>query len=124
MSEAVTLPIIAGLPFTRRARLVDGRNIWGALVDFEARAQVRTRREPTATLITDLTPHLVAAYGVDTQANDIIVDLVLTGADTRAMESGHYDIVLSDTGTTDARGIELLHGSVTVQTLATAAADV
>lgn len=42
--------------------------------------------------------------------NDIVISLALTGEDTRELQSGFYDVFISDVGPTDARAIRILHG--------------
>lgn len=120
MSEPVDLNMQAGEPYARRIRLADGKTTWATLGDFEVRAQIRASRNTTAPLKGDLGPHLTPSY----DGNDIVIDLSLTGAETRAQAGGYYDMFISDTGATDARAVRLLHGTVRVATAITAAEDI
>lgn len=120
MSEPVDLNMQAGEPYARRIRLTDGKTTWATLGDFEIRAQVRAGRNTTAPLKADLGPHLTPSY----DANDIVIDLSLTGAETRAQAGGYYDLFISDPGADDARAIRLLHGVVRVTAAITDAEDV
>lgn len=112
------LTAVRGVPFARRIRVVAGTTIWATLDDFEVRAQVRSGRSESGRLVADLTEFLT----VSLDDADILIDLVLTGAETRALASGgYYDILLSDVGTTDARALKLLAGQFTVNPTVTAA---
>lgn len=119
-STPVALEMTAGLPYSRRFRVQDGKLVWPTLDTFEVRSQIRKRKTPTSELLGALTPFLTPSYDED----DIVVDLELTGAQTREVVGGYYDIIISDVGTTDARAIPIASGKVKVGTLVTEAADV
>ena len=130
-STPVDLRMRAGLPYGRRFRMQDGKNTWANLADFEVRCQVRQGKTDDSLFLFNLTPYLTPSYDV----NDIVVDLVMTGADTREARSaillltevaavGNYDLIISDVGVEDARAIPLASGKVKIDTLVTAAADV
>jgi hypothetical protein len=119
MAEPTPLDVQAGIPYSRRIRITNGKNLWANLADFEVRSQVRAGRQITSQLKADLGPFLVASF----DGNDIVIDLTLTGADTRALVGGNYDILVTDTGATDARGLRVLHGNLTVAPTTTTDAD-
>lgn len=56
------------------------------------------------------------------QAPDtIVIELEMTGADTRLLtSSGFYDVLLSDTGVIDGRGYIISHGPVKRTSIITA----
>lgn len=109
------LNMTAGLPYNRRIRIKDGKNVWSLLGDFEIRSEVRVSESPTATLKTTLSSFFNASFDV----NDIILDLNLTGKDTRSLSGGYYDVVLSDTGSVDARAIRVLFGRLQLEQMVT-----
>jgi hypothetical protein len=113
----ITLTVQAGEPFAQQIRIRDGQNVWASLGDFEVRAQVRQYRSTTSDLVVDLTPFLT----VSLDANDILITLSLTGAETRAIRGGQYDVIVSDIGTTDARAVVLIYGTVEVSPVVTSA---
>lgn len=117
MSTATTLSVQAGEPYTLHITLTDGKDTWPSLDDCEVRAQIRRYRSATSDLILDLTPFLTATF----DGNNITVDLALTGGQTRTLRGGHYDVVISDTGTSDERAIVLVHGTVDVTPIVTSA---
>lgn len=119
MSEPTDLAMQAGIPYARRIRITDGKNLWASLDAFEVRSQVRAGRQTSSPLKYDLTPHLTPSF----DANDIVVDLVLTGAQTRTMVGGNYDMLVTDAGAVDAQGMRVLHGTLTVEPTTTDAAD-
>lgn len=120
VNEAVEAPITnitAGLPFARRIRVANGKNFWSELTDFEVRMQVRASKAYTSELLFDFTPWLVTTF----DGNDIVIDWNLTGAQTRAVKSGYFDLVLSDVGTTDGSAIRALSGYFKVSSTTTSA---
>lgn len=119
MSEATNLAMQAGIPYARRIRITGGKNLWATLDAFEVRSQVRSGRQVSTPLKYDLTPHLTPSF----DANDIVIDLALTGAQTRTVLGGNYDMLITDAGTTDAQGMRVLHGTLTVEPTTTDAAD-
>lgn len=118
-NTSVELAMTAGLPYARRFRVQGGKLVWSNLDQMEVRSQIRQRKTPTSPLVGALTPFLTASY----EGDDILIDLELTGAQTRAMVKGYYDIIISDVGTTDARALPVASGKVKVSTLVTEAAD-
>jgi hypothetical protein len=118
-NTAVTLTVVAGLPYQRRFRILGGRKIWATRDLFEVRSHVRVRRLVTSQLLFDLTPFLKADY----EADDIVVDLEMTGEDTRKAVKGYFDIIVSDVGSEDARALTIASGKVKVSTTVTAAGN-
>lgn len=118
-STPVELSMVAGLPYQRRFRIVSGAKIWPDLETFEVKSQIRLRKTVDSELLKELTPFLTSAFDGD----DITVDLILTGEQTRSMVKGYYDIVISDVGTVDARAMTIASGKVKVGTTVTAASD-
>lgn len=118
-NTSVELAMTAGLPYSRRFRITNGKSVWPTLDLLEVRSQVRVRKQPTSALVGALTPFLTPSYDGD----DIVIDLELTGAQTRTMIKGYYDIVVSDVGATDERALSIASGKVKVGTLVTEAAD-
>lgn len=116
---STTLTVQAGEPYSRRIRVTDGTDIWPDLDDFEVRCQVRSGTSERYSLLDDLTPFLTP----DIDGDDIVIDLAMTGADTRAAKSGYYDLILSDIGETDVRAIRILDGRFEVEPVITSAGD-
>jgi hypothetical protein len=104
--SSTQLDVRPGLPFSRRVRLTDGKNIWADLDDFEARMHIRVSEDSSSRLKYDFTPHLGTSFDND----DILVEWALTGAETSLLKLGYYDLVISDTGVEDARAIRVLYG--------------
>lgn len=117
MAEPIRFEVTAGLPFSRRVRVVDGKNIWVNLEDFEARMQIRVEENPLSTLKFDFTEYLEKSY----EANDIIIEWHLSGAQTRELKYGYYDLILSDVGVDDVRAIKILYGYLRVLSTITTA---
>lgn len=105
----------AGLPFSRSVRLVDGKNVWPTLDDFEVRMHIRVAESSTSNLVYDFTPHLESVY----EGNDIVISWSLSGSDTRSLRSGFYDLVISDPGAEDQRAISLAAGKISLSSLVT-----
>lgn len=104
----VDLHITAGLPYHRRMRIVGGASAWPTLQHFEVKSHVRSSESHKATLRFDFTPFLSR----EIDGSDIVVDLKLTGKDTKSVKSGYYDLIISDVGEVDARAIPVLSGRV------------
>jgi hypothetical protein len=113
--SSVQLDVKAGLPFSRRVRIVNGKHIWAELEDFEARMHIRVSEDSGSRLKYDFTPHLVTSFDND----DIIISWYLTGAQTRLLKIGYYDLIISDPGNTDAKAIQVLHGYLTLHPVIT-----
>ena len=108
---ATNFSITRGLPFARSFRIVDGKNVWPTLPDFEVRSQLRTTKAPTSTIIENLHDFMEASYDVD----DILIAWSMTGAETLTLASGgYYDIVVSDAGASDERAISISSGKIKV----------
>lgn len=118
-STPVELAIRAGLPYARRIRVTGGKTYWPEAGSFEVRSNIRTGKTVDTALVADLTPFLSASY----DGEDIVVTLSMTGAQTRSLGNGYYDIVLSDRGAEDARALSILSGKVKMSGLVTAAAS-
>lgn len=116
---ATDLTVIGGQPFTLRVRMKAGIDMWATLDLFEARMQVRDRPNEWGKLLNDLSDYLTTSYDGD----DVLVDLAMTGQETRALRSGFYDMFVSDTGTTDTKAVRLLYGTFTADRAITAAAS-
>jgi len=112
--------ITAGKTFTKVVRVVEGKNVWGDLVDFEVRAQLRQGKTTADPLIYNIHDDMTTAFGTDTVenptgSNDILITWVWNGEKTRelfaldwgprAVKKGFCNIILSDVGTTDGRTI-------------------
>ncbi len=117
--------IIRGLPFRREIRIEGGKNVWSGLSDFEVRAQLRKKKAMDSELICDLHTFMTKAYGVDTQVDDIIITWSMTGSETLSAltAKGYYDVIVSDSGSTDARAIEALSGVIALDGITTAPED-
>lgn len=111
------LDITAGLPYNRRIRVKDAAVTWPTVEDFEVRSDVRVGPSSNSTLKAVLTPYI--STSVDGQ--DLVLDLNLSGTETRALSGGYYDIVVSDPGETDNRAIVVLGGKLTIKPLVTGA---
>lgn len=114
---SVDLRIQPGVPYARTWRVVDGQNLWATLGAFEVRSEVRAAQAGGGSVLYDLGAHMTKAL----DGNDITVSLSLTGAQTRALAGGYYDIILSDTGTTDANALRIPGGRVRLGDTVTAA---
>lgn len=119
MSDVVDLTFKAGIPYRRRWVLTDGTNLWADASDCEVRCQVRGGTSTSTVLKMDLTPHL----SVTIEGDNVVATLLMTGADTRVAKGGYYDMVISDTGTTDARAVRLGRGKISVEPTPTSAED-
>lgn len=100
------LQIQAGLPFNQVARIVDGKTLWATLDLFDVTLIVREAYDRGSLLLVDLSRFVTATY----DANDIVLTWSMTGADTRTLTSGYYDMVVSDVGDTDVQAIQVLCG--------------
>lgn len=116
----VDFSIKSGLPFSMDivVNLPDGRSWWTSTSQFEVLAQIREEADETSTLITDISDSIT----VTMIGNVVSLALRMTGAKTREVtDSGAYDIIMSDTGTTDARAYPVSYGKVKRSTVVTAA---
>lgn len=77
--------------------------MWETVEALEVRAQVRAGRTVDSRLRFDLTPFLVPSI----DGEDVVVDLVLTGADTRLVQPGYFDVLVTDVGGADAQGVRV-----------------
>lgn len=111
------LDIVGGLPYQRQIRIKNGTSIFPVLSQLEVKSQVRVAPDMDSTLRYTLTPHITPSI----DGADIVLDLALTGQDTRLMPSGYYDIILSDPGAVDLRAIRVLGGKIKVHPLVTGA---
>lgn len=118
-STPVELIVTAGLPYTRAIRITGGAAIWPELDQFEVRSQVRAGKTEQTALLNDLRPFITKTI----VENDIVLLLSMTGAETRTLNAGYYDVILSDPGVTDARAISALSGKIKIKQLVTAASD-
>lgn len=115
----VDLMLTAGLPFSRRVRVSGGANIWSTLVDFEVRSQIRREADSTSELLGSLIPYITPSI----DGADIVLDIEMSGSQTRIIPEGYFDIVISDPGSTDLRAISVLTGRIKLSNLITAVSD-
>lgn len=113
------LDITAGLPYNRKIRVTNGVNVWPTLEDFEVRCQVRVAANKNSTLKSTLSSYFTSSI----EDNDIVIELNMTGSETREILGGYYDVIISDVGPVDARALPLLKGQVRVTPLVTEASD-
>ena len=117
----MVIKITRGLPYANQWRLPNGKDMWPNLADFEVRSQLRKTKLASSQLITNLHLFMTKSYGIDTQANDIIVRWRMTGAETRALAGdGFFDVILSDPGVTDERGLRIYSDQIKLASLITA----
>lgn len=114
-SPSVDFMLTAGLPYNRKIRAIGAAKVWPTLEDFEVLSQIRSERSSSSRLLGSLLPYLSASIDGD----DIVLDLEMTGAQTRQTPEGFYDIIISDPGSTDLRAISVLSGRVVVGSLVT-----
>lgn len=115
-----TLTIVSGLPFGKEINisLPTGRTWWTQLSNFEVLFQIREDKMRDSPLVKDMSEYLTVSMP---ESDTIKVEIFMTGAETRDLEQGgFYDILVSDTGTTDARAYRVLKGTVKRQTVITA----
>lgn len=110
-----SLDITGGLPYNRRVRVVNGAITWPTIDDFEVASEIRVSADKGAKLKGSLTPFIESSVEED----DILLDIRLSGAQTRTLPNGFYDIVISDVGSADHRSIRVLKGRVNVTPLVT-----
>lgn len=113
------LEITGGLPYNRLIRVKNAALTWPEEEDFEVRSQIRVSPSPKATLKGALTPFITKSI----EGDDIVLEMNLTGAQTSVLPGGYYDIVISDVGSTDSRGIRVLKGKITVDHTVTGGGD-
>jgi len=118
MSTPLTLT--KSLPFGKiiLVTLPNGRTWWTALNEFEVLFQVRHEVSRDSTLILDLAQYLTVTMD---DADTIRIVVSMTGEETRTVvRSGHYDVIISDPGTIDARAKKILEGTFTIEDVVTA----
>lgn len=118
MATPVPLDVTGGLPYGRNFRVTDGVDIWPDVDSFEVRGQIRQKDKYTAPLVADLTPYLTG----EIDGNDIVIKLVMTGAVTRTLGKGAYDILISDPGVEDAKALRVSEGPFNYDHVLTTAA--
>lgn len=121
MALQVPFYIKSGLPYAKEitVTLPTGRTWWTNTSEFEVKAQIREGVDYSAPLLLDLTPFLSYVFS---GANVVVINLDMNGSETRQLlESGFYDILMSDPLTTDARVIRILDGPVYRESVITAA---
>jgi len=111
----VNLNITKGLPYSRRIRVTDGKLTWPTLDELEVKSDVRVSAVSTGTLKGSLAAFITPSF----EGNDLILELRMSGKDTRTFSGGFYDIVVSDKGTDDIRAIRVLKGRVEMDRLVT-----
>jgi len=108
VTTSIRWDIKSGLPFAKSllVTLPTGRSWWTSVSDFELSFQVREDPDKASNLITDLKTTLTPTF---MDADNLRVNVGMTGADTRSItESGWFDIIISDSGITNARGFPLI----------------
>lgn len=116
----MSIKIKRGLPYASRFRIHNGKLQWANLTDFEVRSQLREEKDVDSPLIANLHTFMSKSYGTGEQANDIIIDFVMTGSDTRTLTAdGYFDVIVSDPGVTDARGLQIYSGRIVLSDLTT-----
>lgn len=121
MAVQVPFYITSGLPYAKEitVTLPTGRSWWTLISQFEIKAQIREGVDTAAPLLLDLTPYISYVFA---GANNVIVTFEMDGSETRLLKSsGHYDFLMSDPFTTDARVIKFLDGPVYRDSVITAA---
>ncbi len=121
MIKAVNFSITAGLPFAKQITvdLPTDRDWWTALSDFEVLSQIREEATTSAPLILDLADFIEKSFD---DPDTILLDLFMTGSDTRSISSsGYYDVIVSDADTTDERAYMVSRGRVRLYSVVTAA---
>lgn len=124
------LEIVAGRPFAREIRAVGQAAIWPTVNSVEVRSQARIGPSENYPLIDEdgTLGNLHQWMTVSIDGADVVIDMSLTGAQTRALaekitNNTYYDVWLSDVGPTDARALRLLQGRLLKESSITAAAD-
>jgi hypothetical protein len=128
------MELTSGLPFDRvfTMEIPSDRTWWLNGFGFEVLMQIREGPSTDTPLIADLAQYIVTTYiehdppepFFDPGPDYISMALTLTGADTRTItESGYYDIIVSDTLTTDERAYNILSGYINRLSLVTASAE-
>lgn len=114
-SVQVPFHITSGIPFAKTivATLPNGRTWWTDVTQFEVLAQIRKADTVDSDIIVDLKQFISVDFDFGTDPDEVTVELVMTGTDTRLVtDSGHYDVVMSDTFAVDGRAIVLIKGPV------------
>lgn len=106
--DPVTFAITQGEPYTLAATITNGAVEYpsGVTVAGQIRKSAHNR------LWLDITDRLSTSVS----GSDLVLTLELTGADTRQVRAGVYDIFIFDAGDEDqSRAVRILHGPVTVE---------
>lgn len=111
----VDLNVTGGLPYARRIRIRDGTKVWPSVDDFEVRSEVRSSNKYSSRLKFTLSPYITSSI----DGSDIVLDLRMTGSETRQLYGGFYDMIVSDKGGADVRAIRILKGRLLVEHLVT-----
>jgi len=101
------VPLVQGVPLDLEVTVEGGAARWPG--GFEARGQVRTSPRST-TVHFDLTPHLTSRA----DGADVVVELHLTGAHTRQIDGGVFDIYVAE-GDAQTAALRVLSGTFTVE---------
>lgn len=117
--EPTDLEMTAGLPYGIRFTVPGRAAVWPTRESFEIRSDIRVGKTEATPLAGRLVDYITAVV----EGPDIIVTVRLSGAQTRVVAKGYYDIVLSDPGVEDERALCIAHGKVKVDYLRTAAAN-
>lgn len=119
MAETIEVLVTGGLPYGRRIRFegVINNDLWPDLNSLEVRSELRVGKAYTTALIKDLRPYLTPVI----EGSDLVVELNWTGADTRELVNGYFDIIVSDPGPEDARALRVGPFKVKVKSTTTGA---
>lgn len=106
--DVTPLAITQGEPFALTATVTDGALIYPE----NAIARGQIRKAAGNRLYLSLSERITIGYDGD----DLILSMQLTGADTRKVQPGVYDVFVQDFGDPDeTRAIRILHGPVEVE---------
>jgi hypothetical protein len=118
------LTMTSGRPLSQIIRVVDAKLIWPTLVELEVRAQLRTGKTSNDALIANLHDYMTWDFDDD----DLVITWTMTGEQTRdlyaltwgELKRGYFNVIVSDTGTEDARA--LVVPTVTLKAVSTTTA--
>lgn len=113
MAKYAPLNITPGLPLdvTAVIHFPEDRVWWVETSEFEFHAQIRETKSPTSALVFDLEPFITKSLS----DWDVVGNIYMTGAQTLTIPaSGYYDLIITDIGTTNARGFKVSSGNVTL----------
>lgn len=122
------IKITSGKPLNQVIRIVDAKDIWATLPEFEVRAQMRVGKSSSDALISNLHEFMTWVF----DANDLKITWAMNGDETRELyaldwgffKKGYFNLVVSDTGEDDGRALVVPTVTVTgVDTTTKASGD-